>query len=481
MPQSAKAPVPTHTGRAVPYLLMAADVLTIASVVACAVALKRMQDSELDCWLHLQLAILLPLFVAVFEVAGLYHGSALYPGAAFGPAEELRRMTYATTAIFATFGAFHFFAHQHGLHRFSRFVLLGSWMACVLLLPMMRVGARKLLTRLGIWGVPAIVVGEVERATQILQRLRQHPEYGLFPVGIVGLDREPPPCYRVGSLEQLDVAVATYRVRYGIIIDGGSQASEERLDTLVREYGTHFSHLLIIPRHIASSTVWVSPRDLNGILGLEIRQNLLIPAIARSKLLLDYAATLVLSFLAVPLALGVAVLIRLDSRGPVLYRQKRIGRGGREFTILKFRTMHVDADRKLAELLAREPAMRAEWEQYQKLRHDPRVTRVGGWLRRTSLDEIPQLWNVLRGEMALVGPRPIVAAEIERYGAQAFAEYGKVKPGLSGLWQVSGRSDTSYEQRVLLDLYYINNWSPWMDIYILLKTFYAVLAQRGSA
>ena len=176
---------------------------------------------------------------------------------------------------------------------------------------------------------------------------------------------------------------------------------------------------------------------------------------------------------------AIIVLIKLDSPGPILYKHTRIGFGGRRFTAIKFRTMVKDADKQLADYLRQHPELRAEWNQFHKLRNDPRITRVGRWLRKPSLDELPQLLNVLRGEMSVIGPRPIVAEEVRHFG-RTFPLYIKVKPGITGLWQVSGRSDTTYRERVCFDAYYVRNWSVWMDLYILGRTMVGVLCGRGA-
>jgi Undecaprenyl-phosphate galactose phosphotransferase WbaP len=188
-------------------------------------------------------------------------------------------------------------------------------------------------------------------------------------------------------------------------------------------------------------------------------------------------AVLALVFLS-PLLLAVAAFVRADG-GPVFYGQTRIGRGGRRFRCLKFRTMAIDAEPQLQALLASDPVAAREWAETQKLTSDPRVTGIGALLRRTSLDELPQLLNVLRGEMSLVGPRPIIDDEVERYAAD-IATYCAVRPGLTGLWQVSGRSQTSYARRVQLDVSYVRNWSLLRDLSILLKTVPAVLLRRGA-
>ena len=180
------------------------------------------------------------------------------------------------------------------------------------------------------------------------------------------------------------------------------------------------------------------------------------------------------------LALGmIALLVMLSSPGPIFYSHRRIRKHGAFFSMWKFRTMCVNSAEVLEEYLSRHPKARAEWNKTHKLRHDPRITPIGSFLRRYSLDEFPQLWNVLAGHMSLVGPRPIVAAEVEKY-ADSFEYYCRVKPGLTGLWQVSGRSELTYDERVALDCDYVNRWSLRRDVRILLKTFAVVLKQDGA-
>ncbi len=177
--------------------------------------------------------------------------------------------------------------------------------------------------------------------------------------------------------------------------------------------------------------------------------------------------------------LVIAILIALESKGGVFYSQIRIGKGGQKFRAYKFRTMVQNADHLLQNYLGKSPELMAEWLANHKLKRDPRVTRVGGFLRKFSLDELPQLWNIFIGDMSLIGPRPIVEEEIEKYG-ECFELYKQARPGLTGLWQVSGRSDTSYERRVELDEYYLLNWSFKLDIQILLKTVLVVLRRNGA-
>lgn len=197
-----------------------------------------------------------------------------------------------------------------------------------------------------------------------------------------------------------------------------------------------------------------------------------------SKRVFDVVGALGLIVLFLPLMAVVYALIRLDG-GPAVFAHARVGANGRRFKVLKFRTMVQDADTVLAELLARDAPARAEWERDFKLQNDPRITGVGRFLRRSSLDELPQLFNVLAGSMSLVGPRPIVHAEVSRYGA-AIADYYRCKPGLTGLWQVSGRNDVSYAERVALDSLYVRSWSFWADIWLMFRTVGVVINRSGA-
>jgi exopolysaccharide production protein ExoY len=194
---------------------------------------------------------------------------------------------------------------------------------------------------------------------------------------------------------------------------------------------------------------------------------------------LDVALALAALAFVLPLLLFVAIAIRSTSKGPVLFIHKRIGRNGEVFGCCKFRTMQVDADHRLADLLERDPHARDEWQKNQKLRDDPRITAIGHFLRRSSIDELPQLYNVLNGTMSWVGPRPIVHSEITRYGHH-FSHYCRVRPGITGLWQVSGRSNTSYRRRVAMDVVYIRRRTMVLNGMIMVRTLPVVLLQRGS-
>ena len=181
-----------------------------------------------------------------------------------------------------------------------------------------------------------------------------------------------------------------------------------------------------------------------------------------------------------PVFLFTAIAVKMSSRGGIFYKQKRLGHNGKIFYVYKFRTMFQDADKRLEELLKADADMRAEWDVSHKLSKDPRITPLGKFLRKTSLDELPQLFNVFKGDMYLVGPRPVTQDEIDRHYKGDAAYYFMVRPGITGLWQVSGRSDTDYRFRVETDVWYVLNWSPWLDLMILAKTVWVVLRGKGA-
>ncbi len=202
------------------------------------------------------------------------------------------------------------------------------------------------------------------------------------------------------------------------------------------------------------------------------------PADQPLKRTMDFTLTIFIILALSPILLLIAYLARMDG-GPALFAHSRVGRNGEAFKCLKFRTMVTNADKVLEKVLAEDPQARTEWETDFKLRNDPRITRIGRFLRKTSLDELPQLFNVLKGEMSLVGPRPIVRDEIYRYGA-AFHHYARCRPGITGAWQVSGRNDVSYDARVRLDQNYARYWSASTDLAVLWKTIFVVVQRRGA-
>jgi len=452
---------------------LVADLLSLALAALLALLLKSVLDQSFPERIYVVLWPLLLLFPLVFSISGLY------PGVGLSPVEELRRIIWGVTVVYLSLAVLTFLMKT--APAYSRGAFLLAWGFSVLLVPLGRAALRQLFAQAKWWGVPIAIVGAGKTGKLVLHRLKTMPGLGLRPVVLLD-DDESKHGYidgvpLVGGLDLAPVLVREMGIRSAIWAMPG--LPRDRLLALMETYGNSFPKLLFIPSIFDYASAGVSTRDLGGILGLEVRQSLLLPSHRAIKRALDLAGAFLGGLLLSPLLLVIAILVKLDSPGPVFYGHERIGKDGRRFKAWKFRSMVKDADRVLEDYLRKHPELREEWERDRKLKNDPRVTRIGKVLRRTSLDELPQLWNVLKGEMSLVGPRPVVREELAKYGEKG-VYYLKVRPGMTGLWQVSGRSDTSYAERVELDVYYVRNWSIWLDIYILARTVWVVLKGRGA-
>jgi Undecaprenyl-phosphate galactose phosphotransferase WbaP len=330
------------------------------------------------------------------------------------------------------------------------------------------------------WGYPTVILGDVESASSLIRTLQGRPDLALKPLAALCPDADAKQVSGVPVIEEgeIDNWEPMLRGRGYAVLVGALDTREALLRTVALNRKC-FPHVLVIPQKWEFSCLWVTPKDLGGLLGLEIREHLFHPGKQALKRVMDLLLSLAFLVVLFPLFVAVALMIRFTSPGPVFYGQKRIGRAGREFRAWKFRSMVVNADELLEAYLGQNPKLAAEWNATRKLQNDPRTTKIGNFLRRTSLDELPQLWNVLCGEMSLVGPRPIVREEIARYGRYYYL-YSSVRSGLTGLWQVSGRSETSYDERVTFDTFYVRNWSVWLDLYILIRTIGTVCTRAGA-
>jgi Undecaprenyl-phosphate galactose phosphotransferase WbaP len=450
-----------------------ADISGLAIAGIGSVMVRYVLGGQFQPPLYWNLWPLLGIMVVIYAVAGLY------PGIGLSPVEELRRICLSTTLYFLALGAIIFLFQKDTTY--SRAIFLMAWFISMLLVWLSRISMRRLVSPFAWWGHPVLVMGAGKTGDLVIRTLKRQPGLGLKPVAV--LDDDP---NKQGALEAVPVlgqlSLAPYvahklNINYAIVAMPG--VHREKLLSILERYGQTFPHLLIIPDLFGFSSLWVSATDMGGILGLEIRQQLFLPGPRLLKTSLDHTLTILLGIFSLPLFLLIMLAVKLDSPGPIFYGHYRLGRNGRPFVAWKFRSMVVNADHVLAEHLQKNALLQSEWENSHKLKFDPRITRVGRILRRTSLDELPQLWNVMRGEMSLVGPRPIVDDEIIHY-ADKFELYKRVPPGITGLWQVSGRSNVTYSERVNLDTYYVRNWSVWLDIYILLKTIWVVLIGDGA-
>jgi Undecaprenyl-phosphate galactose phosphotransferase WbaP len=332
---------------------------------------------------------------------------------------------------------------------------------------------KHVLYRAGLWMRSILVVGDGPTAVEAEIALGSDRSLGYHFVGRIdpGALMAEPAALRLWPLLHRYHAKS---LLFAVDIDGHLQ--RQIIECALRE---RVPFAVVPPPHALPAFGCDSTRMFShDAMLLSFRDALSRPMLRFVKAAIDISAALALMILISPLFLVLAVIIRLDG-GPTFFAHRRVGVGGRPFKCLKFRTMVVNSERVFQDVLARDAALAIEWSETRKLAKDPRVTRVGRFLRRTSLDELPQLINVLRLEMSLVGPRPIVESEVPLYG-EHIAHYYATRPGMTGLWQVSGRSNTSYARRVQLDVWYVNNWSVWNDVAVLLKTIPAVFGRRGA-
>jgi undecaprenyl-phosphate galactose phosphotransferase len=359
-------------------------------------------------------------------------------------------------------------------HDFSRLSLVSGWAFAAVSIIVMRSLYRVLLARQGRWKIPTLIVGKGAMAEEAQAALESESSLGYAIVAQI--DDLPLAFAHAGkSWENL---CANYGVDYVVIALGGQELSraDQALAQLSREsvpfsVSSPLRHLPVMgmmPQYFFNHDVMMLTRTcgLDQPLPRAIKRGFDILAAGGALLVFG------------PIFLLLAAFVKLDG-GPALFGHKRLGLNGKSFPCLKFRSMVPNGDEVLKRHLAKNPAAKEEWDREMKLRNDPRVTLVGAFLRKTSLDELPQLLNVLRGDMSLVGPRPIVVAETDRY-ENDIAHYYRVRPGITGLWQVSGRNDVSYAKRVQMDSWYVRNWSLWHDIAIICKTFPVVFKRTGA-
>lgn len=378
---------------------------------------------------------------------------------------------------------------------FSRFWFLATWTLAMMLVPFARSMVKDLLIRGGIWQRPAMVLGTGDNALATVNALRDEPSMGLVPIALIAADgntnENAPagapapkstsanaslPVISVGELESL-VPKDSRGLTIFVALDNYQSSSDSRIIHKIRHL---FQDILIVPPITGFPLYGAEVHHLfrQDVFFLTIRNNLGSGTTRLVKRVFDICIASILLIALWPLFLYFYFRIRADG-GPAIFVHWRVGANGQPFPCYKFRTMVPNAEHKLRDLLEQHVAMRREWEANFKLTDDPRITKIGRFLRRSSLDELPQLWNVLTGDMSLVGPRPVVSEELERYGDDAFY-YLETRPGITGVWQVSGRSDVDYAFRVYLDSWYVKNWSLWYDIVILIKTIRVVAARVGA-
>lgn len=441
----------------------------------------------LGCITRQGLATLFPITLGAPQYAGLaigvltlplaYFAAGLYPGYGMGAVQRLRGRVYATLCVFAVLLTWNYIFEER---QWSRGVLVSTMFFALIIPPLLERLLRKRLIARGVCGQPVVILGAGKTGSLVAHALRREYDLGFVPVGF--LDDDPQKWGQ--TIEGIPVvgplsSVKAFEGNAKVVLVAMPGMNRERLADLVQSLS--FPNIILVPDLFGIQSLWITSRDLGGVLGLEVRKNLLVPSNRLLKRVLDYVIALPLFLLTAPFLGVCAGCIKIISPGPAFFRQEREGRGGRRITVYKLRTMYPKSERLLQEYLARRPDESAAWFEHYKLKKDPRILPGLGWfLRRYSLDELPQLWNVLRGDMSLVGPRPFPYYHLGSFPEAFRALRASVTPGLTGLWQVSERSDGNLRVQEMEDTYYIRNWSLWLDLYILMRTVQTMFSPKGA-
>ena len=415
----------------------------------------------------------LPVFILIFQIQNLY------PGISMAPAEELRRFSIGSFMAYGGIILSRYIEHDVWDSINTAFSI-SCLFSTAILLPARSV-AHWVLRKTRLGGIPAVIYGSGATGKLVADRLLGGIRSGYIPVLILDDEENGVEEYRgIPIIHDTSIGheiVKRFKIRMAFV--AMPELNNHKMKQLLNTSVSAFRYNALIPGSITITNIWMSVRDFDGVLGLVTSHKLKMFWNLGFKRFMDIFIVIIGGLFILPILLFIALLIKINSPGPALYRHKRIGINGKLFYVYKFRSMGMDADERLKKILETNPELKKEWEATHKLQNDPRVTGIGKLLRRTSIDEFPQLINILKGDMSLVGPRPIVEAEIKKYG-EDYQRIFSVKPGITGLWQVSGRSDTNYAERVAYDTYYLQSWSGWLDLWVMFKTFGAVVRGRGA-
>lgn len=400
----------------------------------------------------------------------------LLPSWGLGPVEEMRRIFLLLLTVFGL-TAVALFLGKTAVDT-SRLTLVSAFFLSTILVSFVRAQVKGVLCQGGQWGVPTVVYGAGPVAQQVIKLLQRERGLGYNPVAVLDDNHQ----YWGRSVEGIRVLGHTdYVTPYApVAIMAMPGIGRHRQMELLEGPLSHYRKVLIIPDLFEAPSLWIRPRDLSGILGLEITSNLTNPVAQIVKRLADIIFVYITVPFWLPLCGFLAFAIWLEDKTNPFFLQVRVGQDGKTFHTWKFRTMVPNAEDVLRRKLQEDENLRVEWETTYKLRRDPRITKVGRLLRRASLDELPQILNVLRGEMSLVGPRPLPSYHHNELPNRVRDLRKRVLPGITGLWQVSGRSDIGTEGMEQWDPYYVRNWSMWLDVLVLIRTLRTVFSRSGA-
>ena len=371
----------------------------------------------------------------------------------------------------------------HVTNDVSRLFVGFSYIFIMLFITVFRFISHKILTAFQILYIPVLLVGAGKTAELVNKSLQRMPVSYYKIIGYVDDNPKSSIIAKeyscLGAFSDVENVIKDTGVQTVLICAPGLES--KKLVALINRLQLLVKRVAFVPELFGLPTSNISARGMmeEQAVILRVQNNLARKSNRIMKRIFHIVVTVCGGIFILPFMLIIAIIIYLDSGGPIIYKQKRVGRNGKEFNFYKFRSMVKNADTILEEYLNTHEDEKKEWQKNFKLKNDPRVTKIGKIIRKTSIDELPQLWNVLIGDMSLVGPRPLLPNEVERYSSY-IEDYKLVLPGLTGVWQVSGRSDTTFEERVIMDSWYIHNWSVWIDIVYLLKTVLVVVKSKGA-
>lgn len=373
---------------------------------------------------------------------------------------------------------------SRGYTQYSRPVIILAGFLSLFLFPLFRLAVKRFLVLLNIWKKRILILGTNQAARSVELGIRMNPTLGYEIVGFLAEHKTPTEKTTInnikilGNIGQVREICNQYRVQdIAIVLPDYDQ---NKLRKLVESCETGIEAIRIVPNLGDLFSMGVEIESLGDVLSLSVARNLIKPWNLFIKRVLEFVLTLLLLVILSPILGIISMAIKINSPGPIIFTQKRLGHKNKTFYFYKFRSMFVDADLILEGFLKDNSMAKEEWKKYKKIKqNDPRVTRIGRLIRKYSLDELPQLINVLKGDMSLVGPRPYMPLEKNDIG-KSYPIITRVKPGITGLWQVRGRNILPFQERLLLDEYYIRNWSLWLDMVILIKTIKASFSRKGA-
>ena len=424
-------------------------------------------------------SIYIPFILLFFGCIGLY------PGIMNSPTEEVKKFFFSSLFSFISI-IFTIIISDENELRMADLIIKDSKKLplaiafiiaiplSTIALPAFREASKHYFGRFKWWGVPAVIYTDGNSGNAVIEKLLKNKFLGYHPAVVINSSANTNSQYKNIPVFPPDSdiieTIRKHNIKQALICN-----YQGDMDKVMASY----RYTITVAKNQTFFTSTQQLKDIAGIIGFASIHNLTFKGNLILKRLIDVFAILICLPLLLPVILILAFITKITSQGPVFYAHKRVGKNGKVIKCWKFRSMFKNSQEMLEEILANDPVRRAEWEKDRKFQDDPRVTKWGKFLRRTSLDELPQLFNILIGDMSLVGPRPVTEPELIKYGA--YKDYVlSVVPGLTGMWQVSGRSDTGYEERISLDTYYIQNWSIWLDIWILIKTVWVVINGKGA-